>query len=322
MLYLAAFLSIIMGITLGLLGGGGSILTVPILRYALDIPAKATIATSLLVVGSTAAIGLIPHARKGNVVWKTGAIFAGFAMAGAFAGGHLAQFIPGPVLLLMFGGLMLVTGVAMLRKKSKGEDDEAPIESDELLDAEAKTSSLEEAKQAKAWWMIGLEGLVVGLVTGMVGAGGGFLVVPALVLLGGLGMVEAVGTSLFVIAAKSFAGFAGYAAHVEIDWALTAIVTAAAAVGTIGGAWIAQRVKPDKLRQGFAYFVFVMALVVIYKEATAQFGEQLAGFGWQTWALVAAVGALAVGLMAWFWRMVAARRGASVDATAVETPDA
>lgn len=315
MLIFAAILSVVMGITLGLLGGGGSILTVPILRYVLEVPAKATIAASLLIVGTTAGIGLIPHARSGNVVWRAGFIFAGFAMAGAYAGGHLAQFIAGPVLLLMFGALMLVTGVAMLRKKKNKEqaaEDEPLVESDELLDAGSGASPLEKkkAREPKPWWMIGAEGLVVGLVTGMVGAGGGFLVVPALVLLGGLGMVEAVGTSLLVIAMKSFAGFAGYAAHVEIDWALTGIVTLAAAVGTIGGAWIAQRVDPKKLRQGFAYFVFAMAALIIYQEGTAQFGDVLSTITPLAWGLTAIVGALGAGLMFWFWRAVVSKRAA------------
>lgn len=302
MFILAAVLAIVMGITLGLLGGGGSILTVPILRYALDMPAKATIATSLLVVGSTASIGLIPHALKGNVVWKTGLTFAGFAMAGAYAGGQLAQYILGPVLLLMFGGLMLVTGIAMLRKKKKKEEPAS-----EAAAVEPKR------RETKAWWLIGVEGLVVGLVTGMVGAGGGFLIVPALVLLGGLGMVEAVGTSLLVIAMKSFAGFAGYAAHVDIDWTMTGVVTLAAAVGTLLGAWMAQRIAPDKLRQGFAYFVFVMAGVVLYKEGTTQFGDQLAAFGWQTWAVIAGVGVALAGGATWAWRKLSADEQAPLE---------
>jgi hypothetical protein len=113
-----------------------------------------------------------------------------------------------------------------------------------------------------------------------------------------------VGTSLLVISLKSFAGFAGYAAHVELDWALIGIVTLAAAVGTVGGAWLAKRVNPEKLRKGFAYFVFVMAAVIIYQEGIVEYGDQLAAVSLQTWALIIGVGIFAVGLMAWFWRVV------------------
>lgn len=266
MLILAAILAILMGVTLGFLGGGGSILTVPILHYVLDVPAKETIASSLIIVGTTASMGLVSHARHGNVVWRTGLIFAGFAMLGAFGGGQLAQFLAGPVLLLLFGLLMLVTGVAMLRKQRGGG-----------RASHGAPSAPQLAGHRRPWWVLGLIGLFVGLLTGTVGAGGGFLIVPALVLLGGLGVLEAIGTSLLVIAMNSLAGFAGHATHVELDWQLTLIFTAIAAVGTLIGTRIARRTSPDKLRAGFAYFVFVMAGFVIYKESVAQFGHFFTG---------------------------------------------
>lgn len=243
---LASAAALVMGFVLGLLGGGGSILAVPILVYLLGVDPKAAIATSLLVVGSTAATAVISHARAGNVAWRTGIVFGLFAMAGAYGGGAVAQFIPGTVLLGLFATLMLVTAVGMLRGKRK--------------DVEAKENfQLPIAKVA-------LEGIVVGGVTGLVGAGGGFLVVPALVLLGGLSMKRAIGTSLLVIAMKSFSGFAGYAAHVEVDYGLALTFTALALVGTFIGAAAAKRIDGARLRTGFAYFVLVMGVVILLQE--------------------------------------------------------
>jgi len=247
---LAAILASIMGLTLGLLGGGGSILTVPILVYALGVDEKSAIATSLLVVGSTSAMALVAHARAGNVSWKTGLTFGAFGMVGAFVGGLLAKFIPGGALLVLFALLMLVTSVAMLKGKKKPDGARAG----------------EDAEQELPILKIALEGSVVGLVTGLVGAGGGFLVVPALVLLGGLSMKRAIGTSLLVIAMKSFAGFAGFAGHVSIDYSLTLGFVGAAVVGTFAGVALSKRIQADKLRKGFAVFVLVMAFFIFGKQ--------------------------------------------------------
>lgn len=242
---LAGLASLVMGFVLGLLGGGGSILAVPILVYMVGVDAKSAIATSLLVVGSTAVVAALGHARAGNVDWRTAFIFGAFAMLGAFGGGALAAFVPSVVLLIAFGGLMLITSIAMLRKG------DGPVA--------RRQESLPIGK-------IALEGVVVGGVTGLVGAGGGFLVVPALVLLGGLPMKRAIGTSLVVIAMKSFAGFGGYAAHVEVDYALAAIVAGLALGGSLIGAQVAQRVDAGRLRSAFAVFVLVMGLGVLWRE--------------------------------------------------------
>lgn len=247
----AIIASLIMGIVLGLLGGGGSILAVPILVFLLGVAPKAAIATSLLVVAATSAAGAVSHARAGNVEWKTGFIFGGFAMVGAFTGGAFARYIPGNVLLFMFGALMVVTAIAMLRSKKRSDD--------ETSDAPEGSRAPRDLPIAK----IGAEGFVVGGITGLVGAGGGFLVVPALVLLGGLPMRKAIGTSLMVIAMKSMAGFAGYAAHVTVDFHLVGIFVAAAVVGTLVGTWLAKGIDAAKLRTGFAYFVLAMGTFVI-----------------------------------------------------------
>lgn len=248
MIALTIGLAVFVGIALGLLGGGGSILTVPLLAYVAGMDAKQAIATSLLVVGVTSAIGAISHARAGHVQWRTGLIFGGAGMAGAFGGGWLARFIPGSFLLIGFAVMMVATAVAMLR----GRKDRNTPEADD-------GGHLPVPK-------IIAEGLVVGLVTGLVGAGGGFLVVPALALLGGLPMPVAVGTSLVVIAMKSFAGLAGYLSSVQIDWAVALAVTTAAVVGALIGARLTAMVKPDALRRAFGWFVLTMSAVILAQE--------------------------------------------------------
>lgn len=243
MMALAIGLSLLIGVSLGLLGGGGSILTTPILIYGLGVEAKAAIATSLLVVGVTSLAGLVSHARAGNVEWRTGLMFGGAGMLGAWMGGMIAAYLSATILLTLFAGMMLATAVAMLRGRNEVE-----------------------AGAPQAAWLVLVEGVVVGLVTGLVGAGGGFLVVPALTLLGGLPMKKAIGTSLLVIALKSFAGYAGHAAHVTVDLELAAMVSASAVTGSLFGSALAKRVAADTLRRGFAVFVLVMAVFVLYQQ--------------------------------------------------------
>lgn len=251
MLIVAVILALLVGVSLGLLGGGGSILTVPILRYVLGMEAHRAVALSLLVVGTTSLAALIPHARRGRVRWRTALIFGAAGMAGAFLAGRVAHLIPAVVLLVAFGVMMLVTAVAMLRGRSSVS---APAQ--------------RELPVAK---VLG-EGLVVGAVTGLVGAGGGFLVVPALVILGGLPMEVAVGTSLVVIAMKSFAGFAGFLGHTPIDWTLAVWVSGAAVVGSFGGGALADRVSPARLRSAFGWFVVAMAFFILGQELPRVFG--------------------------------------------------
>ena len=256
LLLLAFALALVIGVSLGLLGGGGSILTVPILIYALGVEEKSAIASSLLIVGATSAVAAIQHARAGNVVWRVALVFAGAGMVGAFAGGKLAAFIPASVLLVLFALIMFGTAFAMWRGRRPAAPSGDPVV------AEPRALPLPK---------IVVEGLVVGVVTGLVGAGGGFLVVPALALLGGLGMRQAIGSSLVVIALKSFAGYAGYASHAHIDWTLTGVVAAAAILGSFGGARLAKRVPPESLRKGFALFVVAMAIFLLVKQAQAFF---------------------------------------------------
>lgn len=242
---LAIVLSLLIGLTLGLLGGGGSILTVPILVYAVGVEPKEAIATSLLVVGVTSLVAMLQHARAGNVDLRTGLLFGGAGMVGAYGGGLLAGLFSATALLLIFAAIMVATAVAMLRGRKEPEGRAA--------------GGLPVAR-------VLLDGLVVGLVTGLVGAGGGFLVVPALALLGGLPMHRAVGTSLLVITLKSFAGLAGHVTHVDVDLSLAAVVTGAAVAGSFVGAALAPRVPAHRLRRGFAWFVLAMAAYLILQQ--------------------------------------------------------
>lgn len=251
MIALAVVLAVFVGISLGLLGGGGSILTVPLLAYVAGMEPKQAIATSLLVVGVTSAVGAITHARAGRVRWRVAAIFGAAAMTGAYTGGRLARFVPGSVLLIGFALIMITAGMAMLRgRKDIGDESAGPLPIPKIV----------------------VQGATVGVISGLVGAGGGFLLVPALALLGGLPMPVAVGTSLVVISMQSFAGFAGHLAGETIDWKLAAMVTAAAVVGSIIGGFLIAYVQPATLRKAFGWFVLAMASVVLAKEANIWIG--------------------------------------------------
>ncbi len=241
---LALVLSVGIGVTLGLFGGGGSILTTPMLVYVLGMDPKAAIATSLLVVCLTSVAGMVQHARAGNVHWRTGGVFGAAGMAGAYLGGLAADFIPAAVLMGLFTLLMGVTAAAMLRGRG------------------AVTP-----RAAQAAWKIGAIGAAVGAVTGLVGAGGGFVVVPALVLLGGLPVQQAIGTSLLVIAMNTLAGFAGHAAHAQVDLGVAGMVTAAAVTGALVGSRLGAGIQPDRLRRGFGGLVLVMTTFVLYQQA-------------------------------------------------------
>jgi uncharacterized membrane protein YfcA len=259
MFVLALVLALLVGVSLGLLGGGGSILTVPILRYALGLEAHTAIAGSLVVVGLTSLAALVTHARAGRVRWLTGALFGAASMVGAFLAGKVSAFIPAAVLLIGFALMMFATAIAMLR----GRRDRSGGGSPGKVEASAKRVGLVLA-----------EGLAVGAVTGLVGAGGGFLVVPALVLLGGLPMDVAVGTSLVVIALKSAAALAGYASNPELTlpWDIILPMSAVAIGGSVVGGRLTARVPPEALRRGFAWFVIGMGLFVLGMEVPKALG--------------------------------------------------
>ncbi|MGP4057903.1 MULTISPECIES: sulfite exporter TauE/SafE family protein [Mycobacteriaceae] len=248
---LTVVLAVVVGVSLGLLGGGGSILTVPLLTYVAGLDVKEAIASSLLVVGVTSMVGVIAHMRAGRVRWRVALRFGAAAMTGAFCGGLLAGVIPETVLLVTFAVIMIASGIAMLRDRKTTSGDEAP-----------------QVQVAK----VAVIGGVVGALGGLVGAGGGFLLVPALVLLAGLPMPAAIGTSLVVVAMQSLAGLAGHLTGVRIDWSLAAMVTAAAVVGGLIGGRLTGRVDPETLRKLFGWFVLLMAAVILALETTPVVG--------------------------------------------------
>lgn len=241
---LAGLLSLLIGVILGLFGGGGGILAVPLLVYVVGVAAKPAIATSLFFVGGTSAVGAALAAREGRVRWKMGGLFGAASMTGAFLGGQLARFVPEPVLLGALATVMLVSALAMLRRRNESTEPQRPIAVGRML----------------------VIGSAVGVVSGLVGAGGGFLIVPALALFGGLAMREAIGTSLFVIAMQSFAGFAGHVTHVALDWHLLAVTITAAVLGVYAGSTLGKRVSAQVLERGFAALVFLTGSFVLGKE--------------------------------------------------------
>ena len=255
MIALTIALAVFVGVALGLLGGGGAILTVPLLAYVAGLDPKQAITTSLLVVGVTAAVGATTHARAGRVQWRTAVLFGSAAMAGAYAGGLLARFIAATALMIAFAAVMIAAAIAMLRGRRNA--------------AAAAVTDLPVIKMA-------VLGVGVGTLSGLVGAGGGFLLVPALALLGGLSMPVAVGTSLVVISMQSFAGLAGHLASQHIDWRLAGMVTAAAVIGGLLGGRLTAMVDPNTLRQLFGWFVLLMASVILAQEVHPALGATAA----------------------------------------------
>jgi hypothetical protein len=258
---LLAIVAVIIGILLGLLGGGGSILTVPVLVYLAGLSTKSAIITSLVVVCITSAIAVVNHARAGRVCWMTGVNFGAAGMVGAYLGGRMAAYIPDPILLVLFATVMLISSAAMLRNK---QNPQATRQVGERL-----------CPQNLPYAAILFDGLLVGLVTGLVGVGGGFLLVPALNFLAGLPIHAAIGTSLFIIVMQALAALAGHASHFEIDITLTALVTGCAILGSFIGSQFSGKVSSAYLKRGFGVFVFFLGAFLLYKEVNQQIIEQI-----------------------------------------------
>lgn len=249
-------LATLIGLSLGMLGGGGSILTVPVFVYVLRFGAKQAIAMSLPVVGVTSLVGALGHWRAGNVEPRAALLFGALAMSGAFAGARLATLLTGGQQLLLLGSVMLVASASMFRPRRPAET--------------ART-------RRASPWVVGMAGIGVGILTGVVGIGGGFLIVPALVLLAGVPMKQAVGTSLLVIAMNSAAGFAGYLGQVSISWPFLAGFTAAALAGILAGTHLVRYVSADALRRAFAVFLLVMGGLVFYQNRHVLTGQPAGG---------------------------------------------
>ena len=250
------FLAVCIGISLGLLGGGGSVLALPILVYFMGVAPKSAIAMTLIIVGTVSLLGTIPHWKRGNINLKTVLIFGSATMIGAFGGARLSNlpFITETFQMLLFAVMMLLAAGFMIRRSSQTHQ-----KSDLSPDLELYPEPV--CKYCWLWLMT--EGIGVGILTGLVGVGGGFAIVPALVLLGNIPMKQAIATSLLIIALNSIAGLLGYLGHIAIDWPLTVSFTFAAALGTIAGGYLAQFVSAKQLQKSFGYFLLAVATFVL-----------------------------------------------------------
>jgi len=262
--------SILMGLSLGMIGGGGSILTVPILVYLFAIPPVLATAYSLFIVGLTALVGGLSYLRKGEVDVKIGFIFAVPSFVGVYlTRAYVMPSLPDPVfsvgtllvskpllIMLVFSVMMLAASISMIRGGKKDSS---------AKDQSTKTPTAK--TQSTPWLLIGAEGLIVGGVTGFVGAGGGFLIIPALVVLVGLSMKRAVGTSLMIIAAKSLLGFTGdLQTGTQMDWTLLISISAIALIGLFVGMNLVKKVPEQVLKKAFGYFVLVMGSFILFDQ--------------------------------------------------------
>ncbi len=248
MLLLGLALAVLIGLSLGILGGGGSILTVPIFVYVLRYGVRESIAMSLVVVGLTSAVGAVGHWRAGNTNLRAAVVFTPVAMIGTFFGARLALHVGESLQLALFAIIMLAAAVFMFTGARS---------------IAARMAG--EGERGKGAATVALVGAGVGVLTGLLGVGGGFLIVPALVLLAALPMKQAVGTSLIVIALNCASGVAGYLGRVPMDWMLLGEFSLVAFVGVALGTWMVRYISQDQLRRGFAVFLIVMGIFVLVK---------------------------------------------------------
>jgi uncharacterized protein len=255
--------SLVIGISLGLIGGGGSILTVPVLVYLFGVEPILATAYSLFIVGSTSLVGAVPKYKQGLVNLKTAIIFGAPSILAVFATRkYIIPLIPNEVfiidgfvvtksilMMVLFAILMVFASISMIRTPKKTEE-----------------NGNGNVEQRFNYPLILVEGAIVGILTGLVGAGGGFLIIPALVLLSKLPMKLAVGTSLLIIAAKSLIGFTGDLSHTTMDWKLLLIVTALAIAGIFIGDKLSKKVDGDSLKKGFGWFVLIMGIYIIVQQ--------------------------------------------------------
>jgi uncharacterized protein len=247
--------AVCIGVSLGLLGGGGSVLALPVLVYVMGVATKPAIAMTLIIVGTVSLFGAIPHVKRGNLNLKIAGIFGSATMLGAYLGARIATLpmITSAFQMILFGLSMLIAAGLMIYRSMQ------PLASDDEL------AAIQYIKPAcrYCWLWLMSEGIGVGILTGLVGVGGGFAIVPALVLLGNIPMQQAIGTSLLIIAGNSVAGLLGYLGHVSLDWPLTVSFTFLAGCGTVIGSYIAQFVPAKQLQKGFGYFLLIVAAFVL-----------------------------------------------------------
>jgi uncharacterized membrane protein YfcA len=252
--------SLFIGVALGLIGGGGSILTVPVLVYLFGISPALGISYSLFVVGFTSLVGAFNNYRKGLVNFKTALLFGASSITTVFITRKFIipqvpnvlwqngsfQITHALLVMVIFAILMLAASIAMIQNKKASVDENSPSKKKPVL--------------------LLFYGILIGLVTGFLGAGGGFLLIPALVILMKLPMKEAVGTSLLIISLNSLIGFMGDIGRYPIDWDFLFSVTAIAIAGIFAGGFFNQKVNADKLKKGFGSFVLVMGIYILVKE--------------------------------------------------------
>lgn len=245
----ALVLAVLIGVSLGTLGSGGSIITMPVLVYVAGIPPHDAVAMSLVIVGTTAAVGSCVQSRSGGLDLRAAVPFAVAGALGAFGGAKLTRLVPGGALMVVFASLMLLAGWRML--------------------APARAVAPRGPSQGPRCAAIGL---AVGVLTGFLGIGGGFLIVPALVLAAGLDMRRAVPTSLAIIACNAAGGLAGQLRGDALNWPVTAAFLTSAMTGMVGGSIIARRMSGEALRRGFAWAVIALGAAILGVQALSRAG--------------------------------------------------
>jgi uncharacterized membrane protein YfcA len=237
--------ALVIGVSLGLLGAGGSILTVPLLTFVASMPPRDAITSSLFAVSVTAALATVMHGIAGRVRWRTGLVFGFAGMFGAYGGARLSGYLPEHLLMVLFALLMVSAAVAMLRGRRW------------IADAAERPMTTQTVA------MIAVQGGALGCLTGLVGVGGGFIIVPVLTLLARMPLKAAVCTSVLVISMNATAGLAGHLDQATINWPITLGVTAAMMCGSVVGGRLCRYVEPENLRQGFGWFVILVATFVL-----------------------------------------------------------
>jgi uncharacterized membrane protein YfcA len=245
MLTVALALAFFIGILLGLLGGGGSILMVPVLLYVLQMEPKSALASTQVILAATSAVAVVVHARASRVVFPIGAVFGIAGMAGAYLGGRTARYVPTKLLLLGFTALMAISALAMLRSRSAGATERPPPS---LVRGTAVGSA-------------------TGFLAGLLGVGGGFLIVPALTEIGGLPMEKAIGTSLFVIALQASMGALGYLTHASVRWDVVPFLALVMALGSTAGGFLSKRIPAAALRRSFAILILMIAVWMLARNS-------------------------------------------------------
>ncbi len=252
--------SLFIGVSLGLIGGGGSILTVPVLVYLFGISSTLGISYSLFIVGFTSLVGAFNNYRKGLINFKTALLFGASSITTVFiTRKFIIPHVPNVFftigslqvthaffVMVVFAVLMLAASISMIRNK--------------------KVSANENSTSKKKRALLLFYGILIGLGTGFLGAGGGFLLIPALVILMKLPMKEAIGTSLLIISLNSLIGFVGDIGRYPIDWKFLFIITTIAIAGVFAGGFFNQKVNAEKLKKGFGWFVLVMGVYILVKE--------------------------------------------------------